>query len=309
MEMNQSLVSVIIPAYNMADWTVEAVGSVLNQTYAPLEVIVVDDGSTDDTRRKLESFNGRVRYIYKENAGASSARNEGIRQARGRYIGLLDCDDLYLPDKARQSVQYLERHPRCGMVFTDIYFIDEGGKVMGRGKSDRRRCAGWVKEKLIVKNLIYNPSVLIRRECFDQAGLFAEDLFPPADWDMWLRISERYQIGYIGEPLSKYRVSSQWNFRNIDRFERENEIVLERFFARNTDVRKTLKNKAYARHYLTMAKYYLVQGQDDRARQYLVEALKCDRLDGMTNAIFLCFYVARADLRKRVAKTLFVNER
>ena len=106
-------VSVIIPAYNKADLTVKTVQSVLSQTYVNIEIIVVDDGSTDDTKEKLLVFGDKINYIYKQNGGACSARNVGINCATGEYLALIDCDDIFYPDKISKSVECLEEKPDC----------------------------------------------------------------------------------------------------------------------------------------------------------------------------------------------------
>src|SRR6185295_19271400 len=127
--LHQPLVTVIIPAYNAADHTVKTVQSVLDQTYSQIEIIVVDDGSTDDTRRKMESFGSRITYIFKKNGGACSARNMGLKIAKGTYIGLLDCDDKYLPRKIESGVAHLEKNPQVGLLHTNAYYIDAEDKV------------------------------------------------------------------------------------------------------------------------------------------------------------------------------------
>ncbi|MDD5593811.1 MAG: glycosyltransferase, partial [Candidatus Margulisbacteria bacterium] len=186
-------VSVIIPAYNYAAYTVEAVESVLAQTYKDYELIVVDDGSTDGTGEALRRFGDRIRYFYKTNGGACSARNFGIQRAQGRYIALLDCDDLFLPAKLETSLKAFT-DKRTGLVYTGVYLIDAAGKVTGENRTPGH--SGRVLEQLVLSNFINNPSVVIDRECFDRVGLFDEKMFFAADWDMWLRIAEKYEIKY-----------------------------------------------------------------------------------------------------------------
>src|SRR3989338_243061 len=127
-----NLVSIIIAAYNKAEFTCRAIDSVLNQTYPHIEIIVVDDGSTDDTRQRVSAYGDKVRYFYKENGGACSARNYGIRLAQGEYIALMDCDDMYEASKIELSVDYLRTHPEVGFVHTAAYFVDEEGWVVGK---------------------------------------------------------------------------------------------------------------------------------------------------------------------------------
>src|SRR5437867_1708261 len=118
-------VSIVIPTYNYGRYVVEAVESVLNQSFQDREVIVVDDGSTDDTRERLERFRGRIRYIYQRNKGLPAARNTGIRAARGAYVAFLDSDDLWLPEKLALQVPILDTRQQVGMVYTDAHLFDD----------------------------------------------------------------------------------------------------------------------------------------------------------------------------------------
>ena len=145
-------VSVIIPAYNKAELTVKTVESVLDQTYGNIEIIVVDDGSTDDTKERLTSYAGRIEYIYKENGGACAARNLGIKKARGEYLAFIDCDDIYLPRKIEKAVECFNENPRFGFVHTPVYFIDEKGRSRGRYPRFQKVPSGWISKKLLQKN-------------------------------------------------------------------------------------------------------------------------------------------------------------
>ena len=302
----EPLVSVIIPAYNMADFTVKTVEGVLCQSYPKIEIIVVDDGSTDDTQKKLEPFEGRIIYVRKENGGACSARNVGIRRARGEFIGLLDCDDLYMPEKIRKSVEEMEARPQAGLLHTGVYFIDGQEKIIGRRRSVAHY-QGWAIDKLIVVNLVANGTAVVRRECFDKVGLFDEQLFPPADWDMWLRIGEHYQLAYLDEPLSKYRVSSNWNFKNLEHMKEEEAIVLSKFFERNPQTSASIKNKAYSRYHFTMAKCYLVKGDEGAMKEHLNESLRLNPFNLKANATRLAHGIVPERLKKYAARTMFVE--
>jgi len=195
--MTQSKVSVIIPAYNKADYTVEAVKSVLNQTYPNIECIVVDDGSTDDTYDKLFPYiDTDIKYIFQPNKGVSVARNKGIVRSEGEYIAFLDCDDKYLKHKILISLNEMKRQ-EVDMIYNSAVLINQEGKQQG-----------WYRPKrhsLLFRNSIMN-SVVIKKEVFDKVGLFDEELFICADWDMWLRIEEHFKIGYIDCPLTYYRI-------------------------------------------------------------------------------------------------------
>lgn len=190
-------VSVIIPAYNKADYTVKAVESVLNQDYGNVECIVIDDGSTDDTWDKLFPFDTKIRYIYKNNGGVSSARNKGIVHSTGEYIAFLDCDDMYLPNKISKSMENVNSGS-FEFIHTAAYLIDKNDKPIKVYKP--------AKTNLLFRNFICNSTPVMRKDVFDEVGLFDEDLFICADWDMWLRINEKYAMYYFNEPLTYYRV-------------------------------------------------------------------------------------------------------
>ena len=194
--MEKNKVSVIIPAYNKADYTVKAVDSVLNQTYENIECIVVDDGSTDDTYTKLHPIviaNKNIEYIYQQNNGVSAARNKGIMEATGEYIALLDCDDEYQKRKIELSVKQDK-----DFVFTCGYFID--------GDSYLLNLYAPRQGNLLCHNYICNSSPVIKKKCFEKVGLFDTSLFVCADWDMWLRMEEHYELTYLNMPLTYYRI-------------------------------------------------------------------------------------------------------
>ncbi len=197
-------VSVIIPTYNRASTIGQAVESVLAQTYADFEAIIVDDGSTDRTCDVVAPYvarsNGRVRYLLQPNAGAPAARNLGIRKARGEYVVFLDSDDLYLPGRLEAGVRPLLTAPDVGASYVDARVMDAQGAVLlpswlGRWGGAR---SGWILADLFRVDLVQTNTVTIRRRVFDDVGLFDEVLWSGQDTDLWWRIARRYQI--VGVP-------------------------------------------------------------------------------------------------------------
>ena len=243
-------VSVIIPAYNKAEYTRRTVDSVLAQTYPDVEIVVVDDGSRDNTAAVMQQYGDRIRFIQKTNGGACSARNEGARRATGEYITFLDCDDLLVSGKIERCVQYLEQNPQFGFVYTNVYFIDDNDAVI-RTYDHPRSKEGWIAPDLVIGNFICNSSPLIKKEVLDKAGLFDESIFTPADWDMWLRLSQLAPAGYIAEPLTKYRVTDNYTFNRLDLARKEEQYMLEKFFKQSTDA--VLKRRAFSNFYLRFA--------------------------------------------------------
>jgi len=244
-------VSVIIPAYNKAEYTRRTVDSVLAQTYPHVEIIVVDDGSKDQTANVMAEYGGRIHYVFKANGGACSARNEGIRSATGEYVAFLDCDDLYGVEKIKRCVDYLEKNPRFGFVYTAAYFIDEQDEIVGRYDHPRSR-EGFIASKLILEDFICNSTVLVRKSILQKAGFFDEEIFTPADWDMWLRLSEIAQAGYIREPLTKYRITDNYVFNHLQQARGEEMYVLEKFF-KNHSTEGFLKRSAFSNCHLRFA--------------------------------------------------------
>jgi len=243
-------VTVIIPAYNKADYTRLTVDSVLAQTYPNIEVIVVDDGSRDQTPQAMGEYGNRIHYIQKTNGGACSARNEGIRRATGEYLAFVDCDDLYYPEKIGHCVDYLEKNPRFGFVYTAASFIDEHGSIVGQYDHPRSK-EGNITASLILGNFICNSTVMIKRTVLDKAGYFDEKIFPPADWDLWLRLSQVTEAGYIKDPLTKYRVTDNYTFNRLELSRREELYVVDKFFRSNPDM--SSKKQAYSNFYLRYA--------------------------------------------------------
>ena len=266
------LVSVIIPAYNRSHLTVRTVESVLRQTYGHVEIIVVDDGSTDNTPQAMKPYESRVRYIRKPNGGASSARNAGIREARGEYIAFLDCDDLYLPEKIALCMQYLQNDPRHGFVHTAAYFVDDEDKVVGRYSHPRSLRAA-TPGRLITGNFICNSTVVARRDVLERAGFFDESMFIPADWDMWLKLSEIVPGGHLDIFLTMYRITVNYTFNRLDQARREEEIVVRNFFARNPKALPWSKAAAFSNLHLRFAQAYFLKGEGGKVRHEWVSAL------------------------------------
>jgi glycosyltransferase involved in cell wall biosynthesis len=202
----EPLLSVVIPSYNRADYIGETIESVLQQTYSNIEVVVIDDGSTDNTAQVVEPFAPRVRYIRQENAERGASRNHGLRLAKGEYIAFLDSDDLWLPDKAERGIHFLRDRPGVGMLCTDAIEIDGEGKE--RRLLHARGYSGKVTGKLLQNNFVIMPTHLARTSVVREIGGFREErkLSGSEDWEMWVRLSLVAEIAYIPQVTAKYRV-------------------------------------------------------------------------------------------------------
>lgn len=266
-------VSVVIPAYNKADLTVRTIESVLGQTYGNIEVIVVDDGSTDDTKNKLQLFGNRIHYIYKQNGGASSARNVGIKQATGEYIALIDCDDIFYPEKIAKSIEYLEKKPDYGFMHTGAHFINGDDDVISEYGISDYPTSGWIASRLILYNFICNSTVVIRKECFKEVGYFDENIFIPADWDMWLRLSEKYKAAYIDDKLTGYRLTDSYTASNMETGINEAIYVLNKVFSRNNHISSGLKKRCLSNMYFSYGLNYAVMQDFKKSRETLLKAV------------------------------------
>jgi len=192
-------VSVIIPTFNRAAWIPNAVDSVLNQTFRDFELIVVDDGSTDNTPEALERFSSRITIVAQPNRGVSSARNAGIRFSTGKYICFLDSDDLWKPRKLDIQLAAMSHHSEYKISYTDEIWIRNGR--WANPKKRHQKYSGWIFPHLLPLCLISPSSIMIERSVMDDVGLFDESLPAGEDYDLWLRIGSRYPILFIPEKL------------------------------------------------------------------------------------------------------------
>jgi glycosyltransferase involved in cell wall biosynthesis len=196
-------VSSVIPTYNRAELVQRAIDSVLAQTRPVDEIIVVDDGSSDGTRELLQARYGeRIVYRWQPNAGVSAARNAGMALARGRYIALLDSDDIWMPEKTARQLAYLEANPRIGMVVCDVAQADpEGRRIDVFRRRDVLPRDGWVLAEVLANPALAPASAMFRREVFEDVGGFDPTLRTAEDLDFHLRVASRWQIGVVEETL------------------------------------------------------------------------------------------------------------
>jgi glycosyltransferase involved in cell wall biosynthesis len=204
---NKPLISTIIPSYNSARFVLQAVQSALEQTYSPVEVIVVDDGSTDDTRNRLASLKDCIHYVYQSNGGVAKARNRGISEAQGELIAFLDADDQWLPAKLQKQWECLQVNPNVCLVHTDLYRLYESSGARVYKYRDRKRFSGYCYSEFFWGNAVMTSTVLVTRSCLEEIGRFDEEIRDPSteDLDLWLRIARHFPLAYIDEPLLLYR--------------------------------------------------------------------------------------------------------
>lgn len=201
--MNVPIITVVIPTHNRAALLFEAVRSVLDQGFSDREIIVVDDGSTDETPAVAGAFGDAIRYVRQENRGPGAARNHGIRLARGRYVAFLDSDDLFLPGKLAAQVACFEERPETGLVYTACRVIDDGGQ--GTPETYPAYLFGPVYLDIAFGCSLPTPSVMVRADVLAETGGFSEQLRWAEDLDLWRRIARRHPIVALKDALTAVR--------------------------------------------------------------------------------------------------------
>lgn len=273
-----SIVSTVIAAYNAAAWIEQTVGSVLAQTHPPKEVIVIDDGSTDDTRERVGRFGDAVRYVYQENRGSAAARNHGIRLARGRYVAFLDHDDLWEPTKLEIQMGAMQSGEPAVWSYTDALSIDaDTGRTLHRSGQLVPLREGDVLRPLLLGNFIPFSTVVVERRVFDEIGGFDESgTLRDLDWHMWLRIAARYPVRCIDQPLVRYRIhpGQMSNTADLDATLRSRLSVIESLAATAPERVGDIRRAAAANAYFMVGRKWLNREERDRARRSLGSAIR-----------------------------------
>jgi glycosyltransferase involved in cell wall biosynthesis len=257
-------VTVVIPTYNLASLLPEAVASVRTQQWPNLEIIVVDDGSTDATESVLNSLanDSDLRWFRQDNAGAAAARNRGIAEARGDWIAFLDADDVWLPGKLTAQFGELEKRPNAAFSYTDVTLRFATGEEsdLACGNADQP-----LLMQLLGGNLFATPTVVVRRECLREVGLFDEQLRTGEDWDLWLRLAAHFEHVRVARPLTVIRVADHTRFP-LETLEWCTLRSLERLFSCRCVQQDWLavassRRLIYSWHYSVLARSYLWHGR------------------------------------------------
>jgi len=198
-------VSVIIPTYNRAKYLPKAIDSVLNQTYQDFEIIIVDDGSIDNTKDILAKYDGKIRYFYQENKGPSAARNLGIKKACGEYVAFLDADDIWFPDKLDKQLGIFNNDDKIGLVHSQMYVISNNNLASLSQNIKPKRLPGSSFAELLFYGSGPPSTFMVKHKCFKKTGLFDKNLKTLEDLDMAVRIARFYKVVFIPFPLGSYR--------------------------------------------------------------------------------------------------------
>jgi glycosyltransferase involved in cell wall biosynthesis len=205
--MRNLKVSVLMPVYNGEKYIREAIDSILGQTFKDFEFLIIDDGSTDKTREILENYDdSRIKLINnKKNIGLTKSLNKGLKLARGEYIARQDSDDVSMPKRLEKEVSFLNHNKNTALVGTYYYMINERDKILKIIKPPTK--SEEIKIGLLKGNQFGHGSVMFRVECIKEVGYYREELGSVEDYDLWLRVSDRYNIANIPEPLYKWRLN------------------------------------------------------------------------------------------------------
>jgi glycosyltransferase involved in cell wall biosynthesis len=281
-------VSIVIPCYNGAKFVDKTLHAIFNTTFSGFEVILIDDGSTDDTKKVLreKGWLDRVRYVYQENRGISGARNAGIKIAQGKYISLLDHDDLPLPGKLERLVSYLEGHPEFKMVYTPCILerMDKGGKchIQNLYSSNTPR---WLRKKYegdLFENLFYMrinlSSLLMCREAALSVGLFDEAFKVFEDLEFLLRFGAQYRIGCVKDPYTIQIIHfSNWSKISSELYPKYAILAYNRYYPimkQKSQRAKKIYREGVAAAYWGLAETLIKKGDKRDAKKYALEAIR-----------------------------------
>ena len=276
------VISVITPTYNRARFLPAAVASVLSQTFGDFELIIVDDGSEDNTPDVLKPFfaDRRVRYVYQENQGQSHARNLALKQATGDFIAFLDSDDVWARDKLEKQLAVFRANSEVDIVHGDEATINEQGSVVSL--QNMRRYSGRITRYLLADNSVSITTALVRRRCFDEMGGFDTSVGVADDYELWLRFSARYCYQYEPGIVASYRVMADQISSDKRRRYAANERIIQQFLARYGEVLSPGERRwGLARFHCRKARYFASAGERGKAVGAIAGALHNAPLDSV----------------------------
>ena len=273
-------VSVIIPTYNQSTLLSEAIKSVLSQTFTDYELIIIDDESTDNTKEIVADYQkdtDKIRYVFQKNGGPSAARNTGIKKSNGEYIAFLDHDDLWLPDKLMKQVKFLDNNMNYAMVFADVYEFN--GNIITEEKKlreiDRRHMSGYILKYLILRCFIPSPSVMIRKSIVKEIGYFDTRFLFSQDWDYYIRVARKHEIGFLDEVLVGYRRHSGNITNNLELHIKERHRIVDSAFDRKIMPQSLSKYKRLSHGFICFehGEEYVIRGSHAKARPAIIKSL------------------------------------
>lgn len=321
--MNMNKISVIIPAFNCEKYIKDAVNTVLNQTYKNYEIIVVDDGSEDNTKGILQQYidKNSIKYIYQENQGPGAARNTGIKAAKGEYIAFLDADDVLLQRSLEARINIIEQYGNISFVFSDGYVENIKNNIIEIPFLKSKKILKKFSSSLIKKNeniYLFDSScrdlaikhnlvpltstVLVKKECFNKVELFDEKLRAGEDKKVWLALMGTYNVGFIDEPLSVYKAYRSTLTRDTVRYCLDSIKIFEEIVDKelNGNIRKAYGlRRRLSDICFRLGYYYLNNKSVKEAQKYFMKSLKYNPL-----ILSNYYYVAISFLPQKVFNSL-----
>ncbi len=271
MDEDLPLVGVVIPNFNYSKYLPEAIDSVLAQTYPNIEIIVVDDGSTDNSIDILQNYDGKIRVIQQTNSGVSVARNRGVSESRGRFIAFLDADDSWLPRKIERQIERFSTEKDLGLVHVGVNETDAVGNTL---KIRRDGMEGAIShELLLLRSAVLGggSGLMVPRDVYDEVGGFDPKLSTSADWELFYRIASRYPIGFVSDTLVNYRMHGTNMHGNIPRMQSELLYAFGKIFRDEDRAIQSIKRKSYGNLHQVLAGSYYRNGH---YLQFLKSAVK-----------------------------------
>jgi GT2 family glycosyltransferase len=287
-------VSVIIPTYNYGRFLREAIDSALAQTHRPIEVIVVDDGSTDDTPQVLAAYGDRIRVIRQNNLGVGAARNTGIATARGEYLAFLDSDDIWKPQAIEHQIARFIDDPDLGLVHCGAEAFDREGKTLSVSLNGLE---GWVASDLLRldQEVVAAPGsgIMVPKRVAEEIGGYDASLQPSEDWDFCYRIAVRYRVGCVREVLVRYRLHGAGIHLNVPRMETAMLNALGKAFQSVDPAVQSLRNHSYGRIHRVLAGCYFQARQPRLFFKHMAKSLGYD----LGNLAYFAAYPMRVAAR------------
>lgn len=271
-------VSVILPCFNGARWISRAIESILAQTYKHFELVIIDDGSTDNSQEIIASYmrDERICYIFQKNRGFSATINRGIAESSGCLIGFIGQDDLWMPNKLELQVKYFSKHSDVALVHSNYYSINSEGRITSLIKTKVHTFPSKqeVVRRLFLNNFIGFETVLVRRKCFDEIGLFEERMVGFSDHDMWLRIAGHFNIAKLDPFLVKKR-EHELQLSKITDSVLKDEFLLVMKATDRYPFLKEVERRKLASLYYSWGVTLLQKGNSEEGKQKLLKAITC----------------------------------
>lgn len=300
-------VSILIPTFNCGQYISHAIESALNQSYQDVEIILVDDGSTDNTRELLKEYikEGACKYIYQSNQGVAEARNATLRAARGEYVAFLDADDFWEPDKLELQMNFLAERPDVALLHGNIRIVDAGKNqtIFDSLPINRRHKCDHIFGELYLGNFINTSTVVIKRECLDRIGCFDTNLIQAEDYDLWMRVAAEFKCGFQDVVMGTYRVHRTNTSKNSNQVIKHELKVLHKMQYLYPNLvsaipEEKVKKRLFDKNY-SLAYRYFSEYEFKNARKYFSESLRFKRF-----SIHPYLYIIASHFNRKIIEKL-----